>query len=91
MENLIFEKGEIRKFEYSIRTSPATDIIVVTTANWKLLGCKNEIICSGVCDISGTIISMLVSMQKAGTFTLEVTATVPPETIIDRMILRVVE
>ncbi|MBR3767513.1 MAG: hypothetical protein IKL10_04645 [Clostridia bacterium] len=91
MENLIFEKGEVRKFEYSVRTSPSTDTLVVTSATWKLLGCKGEVISSGVCDISGTNISMLVSLQKTGTFTLEVTAIVPPETIIDRTLLRVVE
>lgn len=91
MENLIFEKGEVRKFEYQLRSSTVNELLVITAASWKMLSGKGEIISSGVCDISGTTVSMLVSMKYTGTFTLEVTATVPPETIIDRMSLRVVE
>lgn len=91
MENLIFEKGEVRKFEYSVRASPSNDNLVVTAASWKLIDANGEIITNGICEISGTLISMLISLQSTGVFTLEVTATVPPETIIDRNLLKVVE
>ncbi len=90
MENLIFEKGEVRKFEYSVRTSPVNDSLVVTAASWKLIGANGEIVNNGVCEISGKLISVLISFQYTGVFTLEVTATVPPETIIDRTLLKVV-
>lgn len=91
MENLIFEKGEVRKFEYQLRSSPMNELLVITSASWKMISGNGEIISSGLCDIHGTIVSMLVSMNHTGTFTLEVTAIVPPETIIDRMLLRVKE
>lgn len=91
MENLTFEKGEVRKFEYSVRTTPVNDSIVVTAASWKLIDSNGDMVNNGDCDVSGTIISMLITLQSAGFFTLEVTAMIPPETIIDRILLKVVE
>lgn len=90
MENLIFEKGEVRKFEYSVRTSPENNSLVVTAASWKLIGANGEVVNNGVCEIAGTLISTIIAFQSTGVFTLEVTATVPPETIIDRTLLKVV-
>ncbi len=90
MENLTFEKDEVRKFEYSVRTTPVNDSLVVTAASWKLIDSNGDIVNNGICEITGKLISMLISFPFAGAFTLEVTATVPPETIIDRTLVKVV-
>lgn len=90
MENLIFEKGEVRKIEYSVCSSPSNESLVITQASWKLIGPNGEVVESGTCDVKERKISMLIAFQVSGSFTLEVTTTIPPETIIDRMLVKVV-
>ena len=84
-----FEKGEIRIFEFQV-TSKAAAPVVISSATWELRN-RSVVVERGNCDINKNIISMIVPLLTAGDFTLEVTAEIPPETIIERLRVRVVE
>lgn len=85
----LFIKGEALIFDFKI-TSKVAAPIVVSSAVWELKK-RGSVICRGSCDIDGDNISMLVPMQVAGDLVIEVRAEIPPETIIRRFDIKVVE
>ena len=84
-----FEKGEVRIFEFQV-TSKVAAPVVIASATWELRT-RSVVVERGNCDVNKSMISMVVPMMTAGDFTLEVTAEIPPETIIERLHVRVVE
>jgi len=84
-----YERGEVRIFEFQVTAMTAAPVVILS-AVWEL---KNlgTVICRGNCDIDQDCISMLVPLHAAGDFTLEVRVEIPPETIIERMRVKVVE
>lgn len=92
MNEIVFEKGEIRKIEFIVRSSVKSDGIIITEAKWKLTDAgKKNIVAEGTCEINSDIISALVNFDTKGIFYLDVIAIIPPETIIERITVRVVE
>lgn len=90
MLNLIFEKGEIRRFEFTARSQKPHDTVVVTSAKWSLVNLETEQEeASGIGDIIQNTISVLVPFNVPGKHMLEVTAVIPPETIKERIELKV--
>ncbi len=93
----IFEKGETRQFPFRLYNNIDNETLVIQSAAWKLT--TNDIdeekrteICSGVCTVNGDmLITSLVPLNVSGDFMLEVTAEIPPETIKERLRIRVVE
>lgn len=89
MNDYQFIKGEILIFDFKV-VSKAIAPVVVSSAVWELKK-RSTVICSGVCDVNGDNISMLVPLQAVGDLIIEVRAEIPPETIIRRFDIRVVE
>lgn len=95
------EIGEIIRFGYEIQSSDPNDTITGVTATWKLfkLSEKQEITYSSEnkeCTVTDNKkIYALVPFNTveitAGTYMLEVTAIIPPETKIERQTFEVVE
>lgn len=52
--------------------------VVVTAAKYKLLD-DNSILCSGNCEVDGSLFMVLLEPTKAGSFVLEVEYTIAPE------------
>ena len=84
-----FEVGEVRMFEFQV-TSKNKAAVIITSATWELKK-RDTVVTRGDCNINKDYISMLVPMQTPGDFLLEIKAEIPPETIIERMHIRVVE
>ena len=57
--------------------------IIITSATWELKRHETTVD-HGDCDIDASNISMIVPMQTAGDYTLNVIAEIPPEKIIER-------
>lgn len=92
MLNLIFEKGEVRKFEFTARSQKPNDMVIVTSAKWTLFNLENNSEeASGVGDILRNTISVLVPFYVPGKHMLEITATIPPEIIKERIEMKVKE
>lgn len=87
----VFEVGEVRRMEYIVRSSVPNDCIVVTSATWTLTNLNtNETVQSGVCTVSDTLITAVFSATTLGTYVFELTAVIPPETLIERTFIEVV-
>lgn len=84
-----YEKGEVRIFEFQV-TSKVAAPVIISSATWELRN-RSAVAERGNCDVNKDTISMVVPMLTAGDFILEVTAEIPPETIIERIHVRVVE
>lgn len=85
-EDIIYIDGETKYVTFTVHSTSrcANNAIVITEANYAL---KNEqtyeTVLSGKCEIKGNKIQILLS-PKPGSYYLEVTATIPPETIKHR-------
>lgn len=92
MREITFKKGEIRKLEFLVRSSVKNDGIIITDAKWQLTDAgKRLIVAEGCCDINSDSISAVVSFDTKGMYYLDVIVVIPPETIIERITVRVVD
>ena len=87
---LIFEAGEVRQFEYAVTSNKTADYVIITAATWQLRKPTGEVVTAGDCTVEGNTIKMLVELAAPGSYTLRVTADIPPETIIEDIALKVV-
>ena len=84
-----FEKGEIRRLEWSVCAEEST--IVITGTNWKLINKDNlTMVDEGACEIDGRKLTAIVSFPQTGRYDVEITATIPPEIVIERLSVTVV-
>lgn len=87
-----YKTGEIRRIEFAARSSVQNDVITITNAAWSITSLSTGTdVQRGECTVNGTRITALVPMETSGVFTLDVTADIPPETIIGRLVYEVVE
>lgn len=76
--NIKFIKGEKKNIQFLI-SSKTKQPIIITDATYTLTR-NNEVIVSGNCDMNGSILSVLLELMNVGSYQLEVTYTIPPET-----------
>lgn len=87
-----YKSGEVRRIDFSARSSVQNDAITITDAQWSVTSISTDAeVQNGQCTISGTLITALVPMAAPGVYRLDVTAIMPPETIIGRLEYEVVE
>lgn len=84
-----YEVGEIREFVYEVKSSQI-ETVVISSARWRMLDRDGAECSSGVCTVENHRITMVIPMTAAGVYILELTAVIPPETIIERTEIKVV-
>ncbi len=91
MLDLIFEAGEIRRIEFRAKSRRPWETMVIASATWKLWDAKTgEQISEGRSEIKNDSIISLVPLLEEGRFIFELTATITPEVIKERLDIRVV-
>lgn len=73
-----FFKGE-EKYIQLLITSKKKEPIIITDATYTLTR-NGETILNGKCDIDGSTLLVLLNPSNVGSYMLEVTYTIPPET-----------
>lgn len=83
-----FLLGEEKWLEFKARPRREGDTLVVTGASYTLTneGGTTE---TGECEVERNIIRALISPPAAGVYTFELSVTIPPETIKERVVVRV--
>lgn len=80
---LDFFKGERKYIRARVVPLNCGEIVVITSANYALLD-GEKILESGICTIDRDTIAFLISTDTEGCYTLKLTCTVGPETIIQK-------
>ncbi len=92
MLDLIFEAGEVRRIEFRAKSRDPFETMVITQAEWTLRSIRTEeTLASGSAEIRGDRIMSLVPLIDEGRYIFELTATIPPEVIKERIDIRVVK
>lgn len=89
MGTLEFDVGEKKYVTAIIRTRNENDIIVINEAKWELYDNPNNLIENGNCLVSGDEVSALIETLKKGNYILKFIVTIGPETVIEKIALRV--
>ena len=76
--NIKFIKGE-KKYIQVLISSKKREPIIITSATYTLTR-NNEVVISGDCDIEDSTLLVLLDPVNVGSYQLEVTYTIPPET-----------
>ena len=89
--NYTFEKGEVRQFQFRICSNVKNETLVVQSATWRLIDRSMEDVATGECEVlPNNRIQMLIPLTESGSYTVELTAVIPPETIKERVQIKVV-
>ena len=59
--------------------------MVIKEAGFELTDCTGNIVSAGVCEIRGQEISVLLPIERPGSYTLKLTVRVGRETIIEKV------
>ena len=76
--NIKFIKGE-KKYIQILLSSKKKEPVIITSATYTLTR-NDEVISSGDCEIEDSTLSVLLEPVNVGSYQLEVTYTIPPET-----------
>lgn len=76
--NVKFIKGEEKYIQFQI-SSKKKEPIIITGATY-ILARNNEVVASGDCTIEDSTVLVLLELVNVGSYQLEVTYTIPPET-----------
>ena len=76
--NIKFIKGE-KKYIQILISSKKKEPIIITSATYTLTR-NNEVVISGDCEIKDSTLLVLLDPVSIGSYQLEVTYTIPPET-----------
>ena len=83
--NLSFYAGEEKYVTATLSSIDPDEIVVIKEANFELTDCKGNIVSAGVCEIRGHEISVLLPIERPGSYTLKLTVRVGRETIIEKV------
>ena len=75
--NIKFIKGEKKYIQFLI-SSKKKEPVIITDATYTLI--RNDEVISGKCNIDGSTLMVLLDPVNVGSYQLEVTYTIPPET-----------
>lgn len=93
MDNCLMRRyiiGEKRLIEWQIKPNSQLDTVVVTDATYEIIE-YGKVIKSGSATVDANKISILFEADKAGSFTVKVFVTVPPETVEAELYIDVME
>lgn len=76
--NVRFIQGEKKYIQFVI-SSKKKEPVIITNATYTLTR-NNEVVDSGPCEIEGSTLLVLLELLAFGSYQLEVTYTIPPET-----------
>ena len=83
--NLSFYAGEEKYVTATLSSIDPDEIVVITEAGFELTDCKGTMVSTGVCEIRGQEISVLLPIERPGSYTLKLTVKVGKETIIEKV------
>ena len=83
--NLSFYAGEEKYVTATLSSIDPDEIVVIKEAGFELTDCKGTIVSDGVCEIRGQEISVLLPIERPGSYTLKLTVKVGRETIIEKV------
>lgn len=83
--NLSFYAGEEKYVTATLSSIDPDEIVVIKEADFELTDCKGTLVSSGVCEIRGQEISVLLPIERPGSYTLKLTVKVGRETIIEKV------
>lgn len=83
--NLSFYAGEEKYVTATLSSIDPDEIVVINEAGFELTDCKGTIVSGGVCEIRGQEISVLLLIERPGSYTLKLTVKVGRETIIEKV------
>lgn len=83
--NLSFYAGEEKYVTATLSSIDPDEIVVIKEAGFELTDCKGNIVSAGVCEIRGQEISVLLPIERPGSYTLKLTVKVGRETIIEKV------
>ena len=83
--NLSFYAGEEKYVTATLSSIDPDEIVVIKEADFELTDCKGTLVSSGVCEIRGQEISVLLPIERPGSYTLKLTVRVGRETIIEKV------
>lgn len=83
--NLSFYAGEEKYVTATLSSIDPDEIVVINEAGFELTDCKGTMVSSGVCEIRGQEISVLLPVERPGSYTLKLTVKVGKETIIEKV------
>lgn len=83
--NLSFYAGEEKYVTATLSSIDPDEIVVIKEAGFELTDCKGNIVSAGVCEIRGQEISVLLPIERPGSYTLKLTVRVGRETIIEKV------
>lgn len=76
--NVKFIKGEKKNIQFLV-SSKKREPVIITDATYTLTR-NNEVVDNGDCNINGSTMSVLLELMNIGSYQLEVTYMIPPET-----------
>ena len=83
--NLSFYAGEEKYVTATLSSIDPDEIVVIKEAGFELTDCKGTMVSTGVCEIRGQEISVLLPIERPGSYTLKLTVKVGRETIIEKV------
>ena len=83
--NLSFYAGEEKYVTATLSSIDPDEIVVIKEAGFELTDCKGSLVSEGVCEIRGQEISVLLPIERPGSYTLKLTVKVGRETIIEKV------
>ena len=83
--NLSFYAGEEKYVTATLSSIDPDEIVVIKEAGFELTDCKGTLVSTGVCEIRGQEISVLLPIERPGSYTLKLTVRVGRETIIEKV------
>ena len=83
--NLSFYAGEEKYVTATLSSIDPDEIVVIKEADFELTDCKGTMVSAGACEIRGQEISVLLPIERPGSYTLKLTVKVGRETIIEKV------
>ena len=83
-----FYLGEEKWLEFKARPRREGDTLVITRAGYTLTDAQGAAQ-TGDCEIDGPVVRALISPPAAGVYVFELSVTIPPETVKERVVVRV--
>ena len=83
--NLSFYAGEEKYVTATLSSIDPDEIVVIKEADFELTDCKGTMVSAGVCEIREQEISVLLPIERPGSYTLKLTVRVGRETFIEKV------
>lgn len=86
-----FYSGEVKYISATVMPQNPNEVVVISSAVFELCESNGEVIESGICEVSGTTLKLLLSVTKKGYFILKITVKIGKETVIQKTRIKVRE